>query len=339
MSDKKKSWKLFNVLLNGFLLTLSYVPALLILALAVCISLSSDFVYGFEKVLQLLGVPTKEATAVGSVLIVLAFSFLWSLASFKKKEAADEKVAKAEAAAFGYNKPEVKAHVSRGDVFYSHIHYNESASSHSSRSPEYSQDAQSKHVEVSPEVVDNSKISDLPRTDHLLSFYNAKIDVYQLETLGRAHFSFVAAVIAMIVGILFVIWGGSVIITGGDWLKAVAGSVISIVGSTISAYITKTFFDMHRISLAQLNRYFRQPVLNSNILMAQRLADLLSPEERSAAYKTIIEGVVRQIDAETNEDEKAIVDATLSTSISQAKKTMAKIKAKDKTPEHYNHSR
>ena len=45
--------------------------------------------------------------------------------------------------------------------------------------------------------------------------------------------------------------------------------MIAAIGGAISAYITKTFLDVHKVSLQQLNRYFAQPVINDHILMAQ----------------------------------------------------------------------
>ena len=68
--------------------------------------------------------------------------------------------------------------------------------------------------------------------------------------------------------------------------------MIAAIGGAISAYITKTFLDVHKVSLQQLNRYFAQPVINDHILMAQRLADALpndSPKQK--AYEGIIASV------------------------------------------------
>ena len=58
-----------------------------------------------------------------------------------------------------------------------------------------------------------------------------------------------------------------------------AGASISAIGGGISAFITKTFLDVHKLSLTQLNGEFRQPVLNDNILMAQRLSDEVDDQD------------------------------------------------------------
>jgi hypothetical protein len=53
---------------------------------------------------------------------------------------------------------------------------------------------------------------------------------------------------------------------------------------------------MCKLSLNQLNQYFRQPVLNSHVLTAQRLADGISDKTlREAVYQSIIKKVIELI--------------------------------------------
>ncbi len=141
------------------------------------------------------------------------------------------------------------------------------------------------------ELVDRAQAS--LQVGVLFDLYSKQIEKYQTETQARAGWSFIFAILAMFSGLGFVIWGGTVVFTSGDWQKVAAGSAISAIGGAVSAYITKTFLDVHRLSLLQLNRYFRQPVLNAYVLTAQRLAEHLDePEARRAAYKDIISRVI-----------------------------------------------
>lgn len=141
------------------------------------------------------------------------------------------------------------------------------------------------------ELVDRAQAS--LQVGVLFDLYSKQIEKYQTETQARAGWSFIFALLAMFAGLGFVIWGGTVVFTTGDWQKVAAGSAISAIGGAVSAYITKTFLDVHRLSLFQLNRYFRQPVLNAYVLTAQRLADQVDePAARRAAYRDIIGRVV-----------------------------------------------
>ncbi|MEN6369753.1 MAG: hypothetical protein ABFD77_08665 [Thermotogota bacterium] len=143
----------------------------------------------------------------------------------------------------------------------------------------------------------------------LLDLYNKQIEKYQTETQARAGWSFIFAILAMSAGLGFVIWGGSILFSGAGWKEVAAGSSISAIGGAVSAYITKTFLDVHRLSLGQLNRYFRQPVLNAHILTAQRLADLLDePDAKRMAYSKIIDSVISLV--REGPEETPIPDST-----------------------------
>lgn len=137
----------------------------------------------------------------------------------------------------------------------------------------------------------------------LFNLYNKQIERYQTETQSRAGWSFIFAIFAMLAGLAFVCWGGVYIIAGGDWQHVAAGSAISGIGGGISAYITKTFLDIHRMSLSQLNQYFRQPVVNANILTAQRVADLISDDKaRQEGYQKILLSVISLINQKSEDD-------------------------------------
>ncbi|HHX8561843.1 TPA: TRADD-N-associated membrane domain-containing protein [Vibrio diabolicus] len=136
----------------------------------------------------------------------------------------------------------------------------------------------------------------------LFNLYNKQIERYQQETRSRASWSFIFAIFSMLLGMSFIIWGGSVIISENGSDKVLAGSAIASIGGAISAYITKTFLDVHKLSITQLNRYFKQPVINDNIIMAQRLADASKDEVvRKEAYQKIISSVCDQMKANSTE--------------------------------------
>jgi hypothetical protein len=135
----------------------------------------------------------------------------------------------------------------------------------------------------------------------LFNLYSKQIERYQQETRSRATWSFIFAITAMLAGFGFVIWGGSVLLTAKEPIVLAAGGLLSTVGGAISGFITKTFLDVHKLSLTQLNRYFQQPVVNDHILMAQRLAeDSNDPETKKKAYDRIINSITKLIDARDN---------------------------------------
>jgi hypothetical protein len=142
----------------------------------------------------------------------------------------------------------------------------------------------------------------------LFDVYSKQIDKYQAQTQSRATWSFLCAVVSMIAGIVFLICSGWAIMHLGDkdpggtsaiQQHVLPGSIISVIGGAMTAFITKTFLDIHRTSLVQLNHYFKQPVLSSHMLSAQRLADLLVRRDlRETMYEELIRQVIALIAAE-----------------------------------------
>ena len=158
------------------------------------------------------------------------------------------------------------------------------------------QEAEKKAYELSPESKDGIKI------ERLFDLYSKQIEKYQQETRTRATFSFFFAILSMSAGMGFMFWGGSFILADPSANHVAAGAAISAIGGGISAYITTTFLDVHKLSLNQLNRYFTQPVINDHIVMAQRLAeDVKDDEVRKKSYEKIVSSITALIDA-TNAD-------------------------------------
>lgn len=128
---------------------------------------------------------------------------------------------------------------------------------------------------------------------NLFDLYSKQIEKYQTETQARAGWSFIFAIVSMFAGLGFVVLGGAHILTNPGWEHVAAATGISGIGGAVGAFITKTFLDVHRLSLSQLNHYFRQPVLNAHVLTAQRIAEQIpDPLSRQKAYQQILTNVV-----------------------------------------------
>ncbi len=133
--------------------------------------------------------------------------------------------------------------------------------------------------------------------NNLFYLYSKQIELYQQQTRNRASWSFIFAIFAMFLGMGFVFWGGSFVLSAEGADYTTAGASISAIGGGISAYIAKTFLDVHKLSLTQLNQYFQQPVINEHILMAQKLTDAIDDEEfRKKSYEKIINSITELID-------------------------------------------
>jgi len=78
------------------------------------------------------------------------------------------------------------------------------------------------------------------------------IEKYQNETRSRASWSFFVALVAMFFGFGFVVWGGTYVLAELKWDNIAAGALIASIGGSISAFLAKTFLDVHRLSLPSI---------------------------------------------------------------------------------------
>lgn len=151
--------------------------------------------------------------------------------------------------------------------------------------------------EMSPKVDDTTRKPDATaQLGDLSNLYSKQIEKYQTQTQARASYSFIAGIVAMAAGLAVISFGAVQLVYASAWQHAAAAGFLTAVGGSVSAYIAKTFLDVHRLSLVQLNHYFSQPVLNSHILTAQRLADQLDDAAaKQRAYDLVIAKVAELI--------------------------------------------
>ena len=129
-----------------------------------------------------------------------------------------------------------------------------------------------------------------------LGLNNKQIEQFQKETRSRASWSFYTALIAMFCGFGFIFWGGYYILA-----TPVAGTAVAGIGGAISAFITKTFLGIHRLSLQQLDHYFKKTLINTYVLMAEHLANNIpNSPVRQKSYKAIIQSLLSLIENESN---------------------------------------
>ena len=227
-----------------------------------------------SKILELL--PKDSLTLIPIVIALIAKLFL----DWLKLKESSQRVQDAERKAFDVGSEEVEIRLSR--LYDSHEGLKEKAG------------------EIK-KIIDESQGALV--MGRLFNLYSKQIEMYQQQTRNRASWSFIFAIVAMFLGMGFVFWGGAFVLSEDGANHVVAGSAISAIGGGISAYITKTFLDVHKLSLTQLNRYFQQPVINDHILMAQRLTEEVDDKEfKKKNYEKIIDSVTALIDSNDTTD-------------------------------------
>ena len=114
------------------------------------------------------------------------------------------------------------------------------------------------------------------------------IDRYHQLTTQQAATSYRNSQYAMAVGLALLVAGAVVAIRSTSGSAQIVVGVLTGLGTTLSAYLGKTFIRTYERALLQMNYYFGQPLVTSYILEAERLSGKLSKTKRDDALSAII---------------------------------------------------
>ncbi|GAA2802949.1 hypothetical protein GCM10010441_29590 [Kitasatospora paracochleata] len=127
----------------------------------------------------------------------------------------------------------------------------------------------------------------------LLELNQKQIDAYHRIATGQADRSFRSSQWAMWIGLAVVVvcFAVGLKVPSGEakiFIGAMGG-----VGTVLSGYLSRTYLQVYGQTLAQLNRYFEQPVLTGYYLTAERLAKDLPDTPEGEMRRKIIDQVLQ----------------------------------------------
>ena len=130
-----------------------------------------------------------------------------------------------------------------------------------------------------------------PSMRELLILNRQEMQAYHVLTKMQAKRSFANSLVAM--------WLGFLVVTACivfvalplpiDASAKVAIATVGTAGTIVSGFITRTFLRQHSLSIAQLNRFFDQPLVTSYLLHAERVASGLSEGAREKALADVVD--------------------------------------------------
>jgi len=141
-------------------------------------------------------------------------------------------------------------------------------------------------------LADFREVRGVPELAELMDFNERQMRVYQELSTSQARSSYRRSQFAFVIGLALI--GGAIAaaFAGHDATTKVAAGGVAGLGGAFSAYISATYLRVYERTLDQLNFYYRQPLVNSYLLTAERLADGMSPEKRDAAYDELLREVL-----------------------------------------------
>jgi hypothetical protein len=165
-----------------------------------------------------------------------------------------------------------------------------------------------------------------PSMGKLLNLNRLEMNNYHDLTTSQARISFEHGQRAMYWGfgtVLFcVVLIALPIVPDASKLAVAALGAIS---TTIAGYISRTFLKSHTMAVAQLNRFFSQPLISSYLLTAERIAlKLDDPEARGEALMKVAGQALSAAESERNAV-SAIYGVAASTARSRSRKRAAAV--------------
>lgn len=176
-------------------------------------------------------------------------------------------------------------------------------------------------IKSSAEIIrDLTAAPDEPTMANLLVLNRQEMKQYHDLTTEQATVSFRHSQRAMIGGFVVVILciGIATVPAIPTETKLIVGGVGAI-STVLSGYITNTFLKAHAASVAQLNRFFTQPLISSYLLTAERVARELDTAARDQALQQVVAQALRSAAGES-----AVLQAdtrALTTGLSKARKS------------------
>jgi hypothetical protein len=150
------------------------------------------------------------------------------------------------------------------------------------------------------------KVTDDLSLGNLFTLNRTESDEYHVITRAQAAQSFRNAQIAMFFGFGLISVGIVAVLLPTSPEVKIAVGVISLIGGTVGGYVNRTFLKAHSLSIVQLNKLFRQPLVQSYLLTAERIAmQLEPPNERLVVLRSLIEQTVRAAEAAGRTDDES----------------------------------
>jgi len=141
-------------------------------------------------------------------------------------------------------------------------------------------------------------LTDLRDIDDVVGLMRAnrrQMDAYDAIARGQADASYRSSRLAMFGGLAVLTIGMGVTLFAPSSSTKYSAAVLTAVGAAIGGYIAQTFISVQQRAMDQLNFYFQQPLVQSYLIAAERVAERLPAKERTQALTSIVEVLVSKL--------------------------------------------
>lgn len=122
----------------------------------------------------------------------------------------------------------------------------------------------------------------------------AQMEAYDELVRSQGAAAFRASVAAMGIALLVVLGGFAFALWTGDPATKYAAAIITASATATGGFIARTFINVQQSTQEQMRYYFKQPLVQSYLLTAERLATQLPKDDQSEQYKSLITAAIAQ---------------------------------------------
>ncbi|GAD83403.1 hypothetical protein FEK33_17395 [Nocardia asteroides NBRC 15531] len=128
----------------------------------------------------------------------------------------------------------------------------------------------------------------------LMEVNRRQMEAYDVQARAQGRSSHRSSLFAMTAGLAIVGAGLWIAVSAENSATKYAAAIVAAVGTATGGYIAHTFISVNTSAQHHVRYYFEQPLVQSYLLTAERIADRLPESARGAQYELIVDAALQQ---------------------------------------------
>ncbi|MFD8099019.1 hypothetical protein ACFV24_05735 [Nocardia fluminea] len=128
----------------------------------------------------------------------------------------------------------------------------------------------------------------------LMEVNRRQMEAYDVQARSQGRSSHRSSLFAMTAGLAIVGAGLWITVNADDSATKYAAAIVAAVGTATGGYIARTFIRVNTAAQQHVRYYFEQPLVQSYLLTAERVAERLPNRKREHQYELIVAAALQQ---------------------------------------------
>ncbi|MFI7527505.1 hypothetical protein [Nocardia salmonicida] len=128
----------------------------------------------------------------------------------------------------------------------------------------------------------------------LMEVNRRQMEAYDVQARAQGRSSHRSSLVAMTAGLAIVGAGLWITVNAEDSATKYSAAIVAAVGTATGGYIARTFIRVNTAAQQHVRYYFEQPLVQSYLLTAERVAERLPNRKREHQYELIVAAALQQ---------------------------------------------